>query len=155
MARLNEINRLQKIAGIIKENVNEAPIMKPSAGGNVKAEVDNVIKAEYPGARKIDDALLDDLYVQDNYKSIAYYILKDLPGADEYGLATRNTPPRKINSLDHEAIAAGISQHIATGRIFVFLLNDDGEPEGSYGQSSGEIVDGQFVREIGREGDVD
>jgi hypothetical protein len=134
------------------EDLYEAPRRKPAAGGNVTAMVDSVIKANYPTARKISDRLTKDLYLDEGFKSLGYYIVNELPGADEYG-RVEDFDREDLDEVDF--VAVSVVQHIASGRIFVYQLNRFGEPEGSYGESSGEIINGKIDFEMGREADVE
>jgi hypothetical protein len=97
--------------------------------------VDKAVLAHYPNARKIDWALIRDLYYEDGTHGIAYYIIQELPDADEFG---RN----KDLPEDFEVygpVALTVWQHDNTGRIFFGLLNEHGESRNSWGETDGEI----------------
>ena len=51
MARINEVKKLQKIAGIIKENVNGAPMNIPGEISSLEAE------GQFPKMRMIGKAI--------------------------------------------------------------------------------------------------
>ena len=123
-----DFNKYLKNNPLLKESVNEAP-----DGGNEIAMIDSVIKANYPSANKIDS----DLEAGEGYEDIACYAV------DPIG------DPR------FPTVKVCVAKHIASGRVFVYELNDNDEPQNDRGESNGEIVNGQLDREEGRESELD
>ncbi len=69
-AQLNEIKRLQKIAGILKESIEESDINQ-----NINA-IDSAVLKKYPTAKKQD--LPDDTF--EGYPALAYYVVGRVEG---------------------------------------------------------------------------
>jgi hypothetical protein len=101
----------------------------------IQASVDKAVFAHYPNARKIDSALISDLYYTDGTHGIAYYILQNLPDADEFG--RNENLPEEIEIYD--PVALTVWQHDDSGRVFFGLLNEHGESINSWGETDGEI----------------
>jgi hypothetical protein len=101
----------------------------------IQASVDKAVYAHYPNARKIDSALISDLYYTDGTSGIAYYILQNLPDADEFG--RNENLPEDIEVYD--PVALTVWQHDESGRVFFGLLNEHGESINSWGETDGEI----------------
>jgi hypothetical protein len=101
----------------------------------IQAQVDKAVLAQYPNARKIDSALLEELYYEDGTRGIAYYIIQELPDADEFG--RNENLPDDIEIYD--PVALTVWQHKKSGRVFFNLLNEHGESINSWGETDGEI----------------
>ena len=101
----------------------------------IQAHVDKAVFAKYPNARKIDSALISDLYYTDGTSGIAYYIIQNLPDADEFG--RNENLPDDIEVYD--PVALTVWQHDESGRVFFGLLNEHGESINSWGETDGEI----------------
>ena len=95
----------------------------------IQAHVDKAVLAHYPNARKIDSALINDLYYEDGTHGIAYYILQELPYADEFGRSEDLPEDFEVS----DPVALTVWQHDNTGRIFFNILNEFGESHNSWG----------------------
>jgi len=101
----------------------------------IQAHVDKAVFAKYPNARKIDSALISDLYYTDGTHGIAYYIIQELPDADEFG---RNEDLPEDFEVE-DGVALTVWQHDESSRIFFNILNEFGESHNSWGETDGEI----------------
>ena len=101
----------------------------------IQANVDKAVFAKYPNARKIDSALISDLYYYDDTHGISYYIIQELPDADEFG--RNENLPEDFEVSD--PVALTVWQHDESGRIFFGLLNEHGESRNNWGETDGEI----------------
>ena len=102
----------------------------------IQAQVDKAVLAQYPNARKIDSALLDELYYEDGTRGIAYYIIQELPDADEFG---RNEDLPEDFEVE-DGVALTVFQHKKSGRVFFSILNEYGESHNSWGETDGEVI---------------
>jgi len=102
----------------------------------IQTHVDKAVLAHYPNARKIDSALISDLYYEDGTHGIAYYIIQELPDADEFG---RNEDLPEDFEVE-DGVALTVFQHKKSGRVFFSILNEYGESHNSWGETDGEVI---------------
>jgi hypothetical protein len=106
------------------------------------ALIDQLVLEKYPTARKIDSKHLRDREF-DGFYPIAHYVILEQEGADEFGFDGE--------SEEYEIVAVSFSMHAESKRIFFWEMNNYGEPDASYGESNGELVDGELIIEFARE----
>ena len=106
------------------------------------ALIDKLVLEKYPTARKIDSKHLRDSDI-DGFHPVAHYVILEQEGADEFGFDGE--------CEDYEIVAVSFSAHTESNRIFFWEMNNYGEPDCSYGESNGELVDGELVFETARE----
>ena len=129
------------------------PVTKPikvmTTKKQLRAQVDAAIKSEYPNAKAISQKLLKELWFEDEFSPVAYYIVNEIPGADEYG---RNEE-MDYEDLDEsiEFVAITVTQHKESGRVFFSKLNHYGESVNSYGETDGEIEGDTLIFETARD----
>lgn len=108
------------------------------------ARIDELMFAAYPGCRKVVDDLSDRDF--EEFSPIAFYIVKEIPGADKFGFNEDE------NGVDkYMTVAVEFCVHEDSGRIFFFELNRFSETNNGWGESDGEFVDGELVHEAGLE----
>ena len=106
------------------------------------ALIDQLVLEKYPTARKIDSKHLKDREF-DEFYPIAHYVILEQKGADEFGFDGE--------SEEYEIVAVRFNIHDSSNRIFFWEMNNYGEPDASYGESNGELVDGELIIEFARE----
>jgi hypothetical protein len=108
------------------------------------AQIDSAIKSHFPTAKPISESLVKDLWCDEEFRPLAYYITENLPEADEYGC---NEDFDRDDLDDYDFVAITIVQHIDSGRVFFSKLNRFGESVNSYGETDGEIDEDTLIFE--------
>jgi hypothetical protein len=117
----------------------------------IQSQIDKAVYAKFPNARKVDESVLEQLWYDDETTGLAYYILQELPNADEFGRS------EELDEDVEEPTALTIWQHKNTGRVFFNLLNEFGESINSYGETDGEVLieQAELFFEVAADCDID
>ena len=118
--QLNEIKRLQKIAGLLKENENNS--IDPAT----LSDIDSAIKMSYPSAREANPAEIEDVSVYLGNDYIKLYKVDSSDDQDE----------EDYDEYDNTHVAF-INVTMEDGNIVYYEVREDNEYPGDYEQGEG------------------